>query len=209
MKKALLVICAFLITLPLYPHATDGEIHADRDEIFAFLEDAFRAQVSLSEKLRSREEVESILSGYFTDEYAKLFWDANVAKESGKYVTYGSDFAPYYIPYYQFSDHTKVVVEKNKAYVFEFFPGTDEGPVAYDNHYEGLLLIKERDGWKVAEYLYNTIPESIIKKAEGQITAANASKANSNQTDGPKQVRAATFLFGVCLSPMDTLIGLG
>ena len=130
------------------------------------LQDAFQVQVSLSEKTRTKEEIKDLLTPYFTEDYQKLFWVENVFEEEGKFVTYGSDFALYYIPFFQYSDKTKMIISKEIIYVFEFFPANNDGPVGYEDHYEGILLKKENGGWKIDEFLYNNIPESILKKAE-------------------------------------------
>ncbi|WP_052342801.1 DUF3993 domain-containing protein [Bacillus sp. EB01] len=210
MKKTLLVICAvLLIAMPMYPHATEGKNKPSREEIFTVLENAFLAQVSLSEKLRTKEEINEILSEYFTEEYAKEFWDINVAEENGKFVTYGTDFAPYYIPYYQFSDKTEVVFEGDKAYVFEFFPETHEGPVGYESHFEGLLLVKNGDSWKVAEYLYDTIPESVIEQADSHVKLINANNQVVEEAETTKEVEAASLQFQLGMNPIGNLIQYG
>lgn len=161
MKKTSILLLLLLLTLvPLSPQATAGL--TTRSEVFAFLKDAYKAQFSLSEKGRTTSEVDAVLQPYFTERYKKLFLKANLAKENGKYLTYGSDFAPYYIPYYAFSEKTKVVILPARIYVFEYFPEKSEGPVGYKSHYEGLLLIKEGKQWKVDQSLNNNIPKEIL-----------------------------------------------
>ena len=95
-----------------------------------------------------------------------MFWKENIFDEEGEFVTYGSDFAPYYIPFFQFSNETKVVISPESIYVFEFFPASTDGPVGYDDHYEGVLLKENDGGWKADEYLYDNIPHSILEKAD-------------------------------------------
>jgi hypothetical protein len=136
----------------------------NRKEVFSFLKRGYEAQVSLSEELRSKEEIQQVLNPYFSENYQKQFWRANIVMENGKYITYGTDFAEYYIPYYQFSKRTKIVFMKNKIYVFEYFPQSSEGPVGYKSHYEGLLIKREKNGWKLDQYLFNNIPKNIIEK---------------------------------------------
>jgi hypothetical protein len=163
MKKTLLLLLAVLLFIPLSPNAK--EKLSTKDEVFDLLQNAFQVQVSLSEKTRTKEEINEILNGYFTKRYQQLFWNENIFEEEGKYVTYGSDFAQYYIPFFQYSDETKVVISTETIYVFEFFPAASDGPVGYDAHYEGVLLKKEDDNWKVDKFLYNDVPNSILKKA--------------------------------------------
>lgn len=164
MKKAIILVFLLLLAVvPLSPQATSGL--TSKKDVYGFLKDAYKVQVSLSEKGRSKQEINSILNPYFSEDYQQKFWKANIVQENGKFLTYGTDFAQYYIPYYQFSKNTKVVILPEKIYVFEYFPEKSEGPVGYKSHYEGLLLIKTKQGWKVDQYLYNQIPEGIIKKA--------------------------------------------
>lgn len=163
MKKTLLLLLAVLLFLPMSPNAKVKL--STKDEVFDLLQNAFQVQVSLSEQTRTKEEIDELLNGYFTKGYQQLFWNENIFEEEGKYVTYGSDFAPYYIPFFQYSDETKVVILQDKIYVFEFFPAASDGPVGYDAHYEGVLLKKVDETWKVDKFLYNNIPNSILNKA--------------------------------------------
>lgn len=156
-----IVVAVSLFLLPVHIYAADSNTD-NRKKVIGFLQDAFEAQVSLSEKDRTLEEVKEILSPYFTKQYTELFLKENLVEENGKYFTLGTDFALYYIPFFQFSQKTKIVTEKNQIYVYEFFPGNLEGPVSYESHYEGILL-EEMDGqMKVIQYL-NRVPETIIQ----------------------------------------------
>ncbi|WP_053366029.1 DUF3993 domain-containing protein [Bacillus sp. FJAT-27245] len=205
MKKSLFLICAFMLFLPLYTEAETGE-RMGRDEAFSLLRNAFEAQLSLGEELRSKEEVDAILAPYFTDSYKGLFLEANLVEENGKYVTYGTDFGQYYIPYYGFSDSTQVVVGKNEAYVFEFFPESTDGPVGYDSHYEGLLLVKTPEGWKVSKYLYDDIPDSVISQSE--LPAAAVDESGMETPAAPereKAVEAASIHFQLGVNPIGGL----
>jgi hypothetical protein len=71
----------------------------------------------------------------------------------------------FYIPFFHYSDETKVIFSPESIYVFEYSPATTDGPVAYEDHFEGVLLKKVDGGWKVVEFLYNNIPDSILVKA--------------------------------------------
>jgi hypothetical protein len=164
MKKTFaFILLLFIVLVPFSPQATT-DLNS-QNEVFAFLKDAYKAQVSLSEKERTKGEIKKILDPYFTPEYQELFWKENIQMENEKFLTYGSDFAQYYIPYYQFSDKTKVVITENEIYVFEFFPESKEGPVGYKSHYEGIYLKKLDREWKVDKYLYDQIPSDILHKA--------------------------------------------
>jgi hypothetical protein len=163
-KKLFLLFLLLFLIVPLSPQATTGL--TTRNEVFDFLKGAYKAQVSLSEKGRTKMEIKNVLDPFFTDEYQTIFWKENIHEEDGKYLTYGTDFAQYYIPYYQFSDRTKVVITGEEIYVFEFFPASTVGPVVYKSHYEGLRLKKMNSNWKVDKYLYDQIPMNIIKEAD-------------------------------------------
>lgn len=169
-QKALIVaVSLFLLPVHIYAASSNTD---NRDTVFEFLQDAFRAQVSLSEKDRNLEEVKELLAPYFTNEYMELFLKENLVEENGKYFTLGTDFALYYIPFFEFSDKTQLVRKQNQIYVYEFFPGNMEGPVTYENHYEGVLLEKKDGHLKVVRYLPQ-IPDEIIqlgnKKQEDSI----------------------------------------
>jgi hypothetical protein len=163
MKKTLLMLLVVLLLIPLSPNAKD--YLSNKNDVFSFLQEAFQAQISLSDQTRTKEEIIDVLSPYFTEKYQKMFWKENIFEEDGKFVTYGSDFAFYYIPFFHYSEETKVVISKESIYVLQFFPSTTHGPVSYTDHYEGVLLKKVDGGWKVDEYLYDNIPKSIIDKA--------------------------------------------
>lgn len=168
-KRMLLMVFSILFCFPLIGQAASVESIETREEVLDFLHEAFQAQLSLSEEGRTEEEVLSILQPYFTDSYIELFKKENIVEENGLQITYGSDFAPYYIPFFQFSDQTEIVINKNSIYVYEFFEGENEGPVTYKNHYEAIILKKDRSGdWKVNDYSYDFNPSSeiVLEKEE-------------------------------------------
>ncbi|WP_318504972.1 DUF3993 domain-containing protein [Bacillus sp. T3] len=159
-QKALLVaVSLFLLQVHIYAESSNID---KREAVFEFLQDAFQAQVSLSEKDRNLNEVKELLAPYFTNEYMELFLKENLVEENGRYFTLGTDFALYYIPFFEFSDKTQIVTRQNQIYVYEFFPGNMEGPVTYENHYEGVLLEKKDGHLKVVQYLPQ-IPDEIIQ----------------------------------------------
>ncbi|WP_147531779.1 DUF3993 domain-containing protein [Bacillus marasmi] len=166
MNKAIrfsLIITVILLLLPVQTYAILTS--ENPEEILKFVNESFQAQVALSEKDRSLNEVHELLSPYFTQSYMELFLKENLVEENQKYFTLGSDFALYYIPFFSYNDDTKVVIKQDEIYVFEFFPGNQEGPVTYHDHYEGILLTKQNGQYKVAEYL-NNIPDELIDPQE-------------------------------------------
>lgn len=167
LKKQLILlsVIVFLIyIIPESPEASDEQL-SNRDLIYDFLQSAYLAQLSLSELDRNMEEIELILDQYFTKDYQQKFLNENLFEENGYFFTNGTDFGEYFIPFFQFSEYTKVVIHPEEIYVFEYFPKNQQGPVGYDAHYEGILIEKIEDQWKISEYLYNNIPKTILYDA--------------------------------------------
>lgn len=165
MTKRAFLFAIVLLLLPVQANAsysTKPSISYEREEVLEFLEEAFNAQVSLSEQPRTLAEIEAILAPYFSKEYMDLFLEENLVEEDGKYITLGSDFALYFIPFFQFSDDTKIVNYQEKIYVYEYFPRSFDGPVGYESHYEGILIEPFEDGIKVTDYLFDSIPQEVI-----------------------------------------------
>lgn len=134
----------------------------EEGEIFDFVKSAFTAQVSLSEKGRSLKEVELILEPYFSDSFIHLFLKENIVEESGQYLTYGSDFAPHYIPFFTYSDETKIVNHNDSIFVVEFFPTVTDGPVTYDGHYQAVEMERTEKGLKIIKIWYENIPDAVL-----------------------------------------------
>lgn len=161
MKKLSIFILIFLLIIPLSPHAKTESIN--ENEVFPFLQEAFKAQVALSEFPRAKEEIADLLNPYFSASYQMTFLAENIVEEDGKFLTYGSDFAPFYIPFFQYSKKTKVIHRPGKVYVFEYFPAMNEGPVIYKGHYKGVLLKKFHGKWKVDQLFIDNLPKNIIE----------------------------------------------
>lgn len=186
MKKWIMLLFLVLLMSPVTTNAeAKNNDLSNRKEVLSFLKEAFDAQVSLSEKEREMDEIHGILSPYFTKNYETVFLKENLVYENGKYLTYGSDFARYFIPFFQFSDETKIVILSDEIFVYEYFEGNKEGPVEYESHYEGIRLVKEKGMWKVAEYLDKEIPNRIIKleqtkKADDDTKETSEVKTNTS-----------------------------
>jgi hypothetical protein len=202
-KLLFLFISSLLFLVPANAFA-DSDLDG-REDVFAFLGKAFDSQVSLSEKGRTMDEIEAVLSPYFTEEYKSQFIGENVVGQENDYQTYGTDFAPYYIPFYAFSEKTKVVEMENEIYVVEFFPGNTEGPVGYEDHYEGLKLVIEDGDWKVAQYLYDEVPQEVINKAYPE--KAKEQQASKPENEDKEMIR--TTVFGPNFSALKTFMELG
>jgi hypothetical protein len=181
-KRMLLLVFSILFFFPLIGQAAPVSTIETREDVLGFLHEAFQAQVSLSEEGRTEDEVNSILKPYFTDSYNQLFKKENMVEENGLQFTYGTDFAPYYIPFFQFSDQTEIVINKNSIYVYEFFEGQNEGPVTYKDHFEAIILKKEHTGdWKVSDYLYDFNPSTDIVPEKEEEKTSSLEKNNPFQ----------------------------
>ncbi|MFD2443337.1 DUF3993 domain-containing protein [Bacillus sp. CGMCC 1.16607] len=178
---SLLVAILVMMIIPISPMATDIQL-TNREDILKFMENAYFAQSSLSEMDRSMDEIDFILDPYFSNDYKRSFLDSNIFEENGKFTTYGTDFGQYYIPYHRFSSNTNIVIEQSQIYLFEYFPKNNEGPVGYEDHYEGILIEKIEGEWKISKYLYNDIPQKIIDKAENQVIAQFERRINDRFT---------------------------
>jgi hypothetical protein len=203
-RLKLLFLLSFLLILPANAYA-NSDLEG-REDVFAFLGKAFDSQVSLSEKVRTMEEIEAVLDPYFTKDYKSRFIDENVVGQEDEYQTYGTDFAPFYIPFYAFSEKTKVVEMGNEIFVVEFFPGNAEGPVSYEDHYEGLKLVMSEGSWKVADYLYDEVPQEVIDKAYPEKAKELKQAAD---TDNEDKDMVGEIVFGPNFSMLNTFMELG
>lgn len=163
MRFLVQVVSLVMILLLLANQITYGkEEISSRESVFQRLKDAHQSQLKLSEYPRTEDEIRAILDEFHTRDYQDFFIKENVKPIENKFVTYGTDFAFYYIPFFSYSDQTKIVYKENQIYVFEFFPETNDGPVAYKDHYEGILLEKVENRYLVSKYFPNNFPEEII-----------------------------------------------
>lgn len=120
-----------------------------REEVITTVKNAYNAQISLTEKARSMDEIKSILSKYFEAELIESYINENVQPLGSKFIVYGTDFPVYTIPFFTYTQSTKVRMEKGMLIVYEYFPATTEGPVVYDDHYEVMKFEYSNDGWKI------------------------------------------------------------
>ncbi|WP_160118337.1 DUF3993 domain-containing protein [Bacillus sp. V59.32b] len=201
MKK---YITAMLGTLSLLLFSYGSEVDAQdlhRGQIYGLLEEAFQKQVSLSEESRSLEEINEVLDTHFTDSFKKTFIHENVVKTDGGYATAGTDFAFYYIPFFSYSENTEVIYESDTDTLFvqENFPGSVEGPVNSESHYETVVLVKEDGTWKIADVLYDD------EKAEGSTVSETADISQSAADDQPYKPVSVEFIE----NPKQALFSIG
>lgn len=200
------IIITIAVMIAAIPSHTYAEKNTNKEEVYEFLQNAFQAQVELSGEERSMNEVDELLEPYFSEEAKNQFLKENLVSENGKYFTLGGDVAAYYIPFFTYSDNTKVVEENGKVYVYEYFPENHEGPVGYDSHYEGILLTEQGGKMKVAKFLGENIPGKIINKAESGQKAAKPTSFKPPETTWQKK---PSYQFGFLLNPFDVMFRSG
>ena len=186
-KRAYLFILILLIlALPLSRPLQVGATHVflAKEDVYEFLESAFLAQVSLSERGRSMAEVEEALDPFFKDGYKDEFIKENIVKENGEYWAYGSDFSRYYIPFYTFSEKTKIISIEDRIVVVEYFPASEEGPVGYKSHYKGIELEMVNGSWKASTYWEDDLPEEVITKAYTSLNTNESLKKSQMEWAG-------------------------
>ncbi|MGV3463895.1 MAG: DUF3993 domain-containing protein [Heyndrickxia sp.] len=138
--------------------------HVDYKQL---VKDAFHTQVALSEKERSLHEIKGMLKHYFTNDFITLFLNENLVKTDKGYQTFGTDFPLYYIPFFSYGNTTKVKKVGNRIYIYENMSKKEEGPVTYNNDFQGVRLKKVDGSWKIDEVVY-FVPQSIIQPAKSK-----------------------------------------
>lgn len=149
MNKMMWIAAIIFAALGMSGTAFAEEIH--KEKIFSQMEDSLQVQISLSEEPRSKEEIRKEMSPFFTEDFIDRFMKENVEKVPEGYVTFGTDHAALYIPFFSYGDDTKVTHDKeeNVLYVQENFAGDEEGPLIYDDLYETVRLVKQEGHWKI------------------------------------------------------------
>ncbi|MFF2457295.1 DUF3993 domain-containing protein [Peribacillus simplex] len=153
-----LVACLASILLFLSGGFTTSAEGLHREEVLSLVQDAMENQGSISEEVRTKEAIEAKLDKHFTGDFIKKFVEANVVEVDGGYMAFGSDFAPYYIPFFSYDKNTEIVYGKNGdvIYVQEEFQDTGDGPVSMKKHVESVTLKKENDVWKITDVNYES-----------------------------------------------------
>ncbi|MEH7234914.1 DUF3993 domain-containing protein [Bacillus sp. JJ1562] len=164
----LIVICFIgLVSVPTAIASSNQPL--TKEEVFTLLQEAFQAQSSLTLEFRTYDEVQQILAPYFYEDYAATFLEENLMKEEEGYIVYGSDFALYFVPFYSYTDKTKILFDQgeNKIFVYELFKTPESGPVSYKDHYEIITLEKINSNWMITDLAMEDEPPS-VKEDTGQ-----------------------------------------
>ncbi|WP_051348408.1 DUF3993 domain-containing protein [Peribacillus kribbensis] len=178
MKK---FFCSFLGALFIMAGSSglaSADTGLDKESANNLLIEAFAAQVSLSYEGQSLTAVKERLQPYFTEKFIDVFMKENIVKINGTYQTLGSDTAHYYIPFFDYDNHTKVIPKKDSTIVTQHFEAQNGGPVSYEAHDESVVLIKDKDVWKIDKITNSAIPEDEPAAADSTQKAATESEEN-------------------------------
>ncbi|MEF2095299.1 DUF3993 domain-containing protein [Bacillus sp. CFBP9009] len=153
-----LVACLASILLFFSGGFTASAEGLHREEVLSLVQDAMENQGSISEEVRTKEAIEGKLDKHFTDDFIEKFVQANVVKVDGGYTAFGSDFAPYYIPFFSYDKNTEIIYGKNGDFIYvqEEFQDTGDGPVSMEKHVESVTLKKENGVWKIMDVKYGS-----------------------------------------------------
>lgn len=167
MLKNMTGIIAIITILFFGSSYASAEQSPSDQEVYSFLKDAFQSQLSLGETHHSLEEIDQILDPYFTKEYQQSFLKEHLFKEDAGYITYGTDFPAYYIPFFSYDEETKVIEgEVGEKIVYEFFASDEDMPSLYDDHYEYVKLQDTSSGWIVKDYGFEYEMPDFVKSSE-------------------------------------------
>ncbi|RIW29510.1 DUF3993 domain-containing protein [Bacillus salacetis] len=176
-KVTVLMIAAVFFVLNMQPAGA-----LDKGSLLDRVQTAFDKQVSLSEKPRTMEEINAILDSHFTDQFKEKFVLENVIETEEGFQTFGSDFAPFYIPNFSYSDETKAVKKGDSVFLIEYFR-YEEGPVYFEDGYQGVKLTNVDGVLKIEDILY-TMPEEL--KNELNVEDTSSVSDMKSETDEKK-----------------------
>ncbi|MDQ0879773.1 DUF3993 domain-containing protein [Peribacillus sp. V2I11] len=153
-----LVACLASVLLFLSGGFTASAEGLHREEVLSLVQDAMKNQASISEEVSTKEAIEAKLDKHFTGDFIEKFVQENVVKVDGGYTAFGSDFAPYYIPFFSYDKNTEIAYGKNGDFIYvqEEFQYTGDGPASMEKHVESVTLKKENDVWKVMDVKYES-----------------------------------------------------
>lgn len=153
-----------------------------KEDTIEFLQNAFYAQVSLTEKERSIETMDNILSPYFTKSFREKFFVENVVKGEEGYLVYATDAPINVIPFYRYDLPFEMSTNSDTMLIYQFFPASSEGPVSYDDHYESVYFVKEDAMWKINKIEFTT-EEPFLQQESQETDATNEQEKNEQTRD--------------------------
>lgn len=166
--KVLLMIFIIFFALSQHEYAKAEEPKGkSQSEILSHVQNAFDAQISLTEKPRSKEEMNDILEEFFVESFINVYFKENVESLNNQYIVYGTDLPKHTIPFFQYDGDTVIEIENRHAMVYEYFEANHDGPVSYEDHYEVVFLKKINNDWKVSK-IENDVNKPTLKKEPSQ-----------------------------------------
>jgi hypothetical protein len=211
-NRLLCCIVLFIVLFPFSQQTLAEKLEgSSRDEVLTNLQNAFDAQISLTEKIRSKEEIKKILSTYFEDELIEKYINENVSPQDGQFIVYGTDFPIYTIPFFTYGVKTKVVEQGDERIIYEFFPASTEGPVGYDDHYEVVKMHKANEGWKIYSIENETnepvLIEDQITSIEDKVENDVVKQSTSNQFKmlNPLEINDTATFFNQSIKDLNNL----
>ncbi|WP_409253527.1 DUF3993 domain-containing protein [Bacillus sp. SCS-153A] len=188
-KLTAVIIAAFLCMIIIEPATA-----LDKDSIVERVQSAFDKQVSLSEKPRTMKEIHAILDTHFTEDFKGKFLMENLIEtKEGFFQTFGSDFAAYYIPNFSYSDKTKAVKKGDTVYLFEYIT-YEEGPVYFEDGYQGVKLAEENGVLKV-EDIFFTLPAELEGSEGSDVPEPVKSKEDLETVQGESFGSPHSFIY--------------
>jgi hypothetical protein len=188
-NRLLCCIILFIVILPFPQQTLANELEgSSRDEVLTYLQNAFDAQTSLTEKIRSKKEIKQILSSYFEGELIEKYINENVHPLDGQFIVYGTDFPIYTIPFFTYDVKTKVIGQGDERIIYEFFPASKEGPVGYDDHYEVVKMHKTYEGWKIYS-IENETNEPVMQEDQKTTIEVKVENDGIQTTSSEDQLR--------------------
>lgn len=189
--KVLFMFFIFLISLSQHVAAEEPNERPQSD-ILSHVQNAFEAQVSLTEEPRSKEEIERILEEYFLDSFIKVYLKENVESVNNQYIVYGTDLPKNTIPFFQYNGETVIEIVDEQAMIYEYFEANNEGPVSYDNHYEVVFLKKTINNWKISS-IEHEVNKPFLNKEPAQSNMVHQDLIDTNVVNRLSTSEAVEF----------------
>ena len=189
--KVLFMFFIFLISLSQHVAAEEPNERPQSD-ILSHVQNAFEAQVSLTEEPRSKEEIERILEEYFLDSFIKVYLKENVESVNNQYIVYGTDLPKNTIPFFQYNGETVIEIVDEQAMIYEYFEANNEGPVSYDKHYEVVFLKKTISNWKISS-IEHEVNKPFLNKEPAQSNMVHQDLIDTNVVNRLSTSEAVEF----------------
>lgn len=151
MKKWFISLCTVSI-LFLCTSTYAFAVVWEKDEIFAFIQDAKKLQFAQHDKtFSSKKELEDVFATYFTSEFSQFFIQEMYWKQDGVWSVIPTDYFIGYIPPFHYDERTKIDYIGHDIVISEFVPANDIGPVVWDDYVATVTIARTKEGWKIRD----------------------------------------------------------